>query len=115
LVDNLFSRFGPPLVLSSDRGTHFINDLVRQLSQLYGIQQSFSPAYSPWVNGSVERANGSIVSRIRAFALERPLDWDLFLQPVLFAMRSTASPAIGVSPYEMIFGTRATLPTETAV
>jgi transposase InsO family protein len=115
LVDTVISRFGAPARISSDRGSHFANGVVQELLKLFGTQQALSPAYAPWVNGHVERANGTIVSKLRAFVEQYPADWDVFLQPVLFSMRATTIDCIGVSPYEMLFGTTARMPTESAI
>lgn len=51
------SRFGVPPIWVSDNGSHFKNQVVAELCKRLKCQQQFVVAYSPWVNGSVERAN----------------------------------------------------------
>ncbi|KAG3232387.1 hypothetical protein PI124_g22527 [Phytophthora idaei] len=49
------------------------------------IEQAFSPVYSPWINGTVERLNKDIIQVLRVLLLEYDLDfheWP-FLLPVL--------------------------------
>ncbi|KAG3199075.1 hypothetical protein PC128_g5559 [Phytophthora cactorum] len=51
------SRSGIPPSWASEQGTHFKNEVVAELSRRLRTQQTFTPAYCPWVNGSVERAS----------------------------------------------------------
>eukprot|EP00644_Phytophthora_capsici_P017878 jgi/Phyca11/126394/e_gw1.62.241.1 len=55
------SRYGVPPSWVSDQGTHFKNEVVAELSRRLRTQQTFTPAYSPWVNGSIERINRDIL------------------------------------------------------
>ncbi|KAJ8571265.1 hypothetical protein ON010_g5571 [Phytophthora cinnamomi] len=50
-------RFGVPPVWVSDNGSLFKNEVVAELSKRLKSQQTFTLAYSPWINDSVERVN----------------------------------------------------------
>jgi transposase InsO family protein len=52
-------RFGHPLELVSDRGTHFLNDVIVDLTTKYLIKHRKTTPYNPKANGLTERANGS--------------------------------------------------------
>ncbi|OWZ16901.1 hypothetical protein PHMEG_0009234 [Phytophthora megakarya] len=45
----------------SDNGSHFKNEVVAELSRKLKTQQQFTLAYSPRINGSVERVNRDIL------------------------------------------------------
>ncbi|OWZ17724.1 hypothetical protein PHMEG_0008293 [Phytophthora megakarya] len=45
------SRFGAPPVRVSDKGSHFKNEVVSELSKKLKSQPHFTLAYSPWING----------------------------------------------------------------
>ena len=47
LQSNIFSRFGIPRALLSDRGTHFCNRVVEALLRKYGVIHKTSTAYHP--------------------------------------------------------------------
>jgi len=47
--------FDEPIVLQSDRGTHFMNELWQHLTKHYGIQHCLSFPYHPQSNDLVER------------------------------------------------------------
>lgn len=49
-----------PLILQSDNGTEFKNSDVKQLLDLYHIQQVFSKSYAPTTQGLVERMNQTL-------------------------------------------------------
>lgn len=49
-----FSAFGVCKVWISDRGSHFFNELMRELAKMLRVDHQFSPAYSPHTNGTVE-------------------------------------------------------------
>ncbi|POM65947.1 LOW QUALITY PROTEIN: Hypothetical protein PHPALM_18268 [Phytophthora palmivora] len=63
------SRFGIPPDWVSDNGTHFKNEVVTELSRRLRTQQTFTPAYSPWINGSIERSNRDILQVVRTMIL----------------------------------------------
>ncbi|KAE9273283.1 hypothetical protein PR003_g29951 [Phytophthora rubi] len=72
------SRFGIPPEWVSDNGTHFKNEVVAELCRRLKSKQSFTLAYSPWINGSVVRANRDILQVMRAMILEYKIsykDW----------------------------------------
>jgi transposase InsO family protein len=49
-----FCDYGPPKILQSDNGTEFVNSIIGQLSQLYGIDHQLITPYHPRANGLVE-------------------------------------------------------------
>ncbi|KAL2240259.1 UNVERIFIED_CONTAM: Retrovirus-related Pol polyprotein from transposon 17.6, partial [Sesamum indicum] len=59
---NIFSRFGMPRAIISDRGTHFCNKVVETLFKKYNITHQISTAYHPQINGQAEVSNREIKS-----------------------------------------------------
>ena len=47
LKEVIFPRFGYPLVLISDNGTHFVNDKVKTLLKHHGIEHRLATPYHP--------------------------------------------------------------------
>ena len=83
------SRFGAPRIWISDQGAHFKNDVLSQLSRRLKSRQVFSVAYSPWINGSVERVNRDLLQVLRALILEYKLshhDWAYLLPMVQLSL-----------------------------
>jgi hypothetical protein len=65
-----FSRYGIAPVWVSDRGSHFLNEVVKILAQRLHASHHFTLAYCPWANGSIEIINKHILSVIRALLSE---------------------------------------------
>nr|GFA21552.1 DNA-directed DNA polymerase [Tanacetum cinerariifolium] len=56
-LKSLFSRFGTPNAIISDRGTHFCNDQFSRVMAKYGVTHRLSIAYHPQTSGQVEVTN----------------------------------------------------------
>ena len=61
LMLNVFSRFGVPLQLLSDRGSEFESVLFNELCQWMGIDKIRTTAYRPSTNGMVERYHSCLL------------------------------------------------------
>nr|GEW24535.1 reverse transcriptase domain-containing protein [Tanacetum cinerariifolium] len=56
-LKSLFSQFGTPKAIISDRGTHFCNDQFAKVMSKYGVTHRLSTAYHPQTSGQVEVTN----------------------------------------------------------
>nr|GFA89191.1 reverse transcriptase domain-containing protein [Tanacetum cinerariifolium] len=56
-LKSLFSRFGTPKAIISDRGTHFYNDQFSRVMSKYGVTHRLSTAYHPQKSEQVEVTN----------------------------------------------------------
>ena len=54
LHKNMFTRFGTPRAIVSDKVTHFCNKLFNNILARYGVSHKVSLAYHPQTNGQVE-------------------------------------------------------------
>nr|GEV94416.1 Pro-Pol polyprotein [Tanacetum cinerariifolium] len=64
-LKSLFSRFGTPKAIISDRGTHFCNDLFSRVMAKYGVTHRLSTAYHPQISGQVEAYENSLIYKKR--------------------------------------------------
>jgi transposase InsO family protein len=66
-----FGRFGAPSQIRSDRGSHFVNELIRECLFLVGTEHCLTLAYSKEENALVERMNEEINRHLRAFTFDK--------------------------------------------
>ncbi len=86
LYEEIICRFGAPRTLQSNRGIHFVNELIQRLTKRFKIKYSLSLPYHPQSNRLVERFNKTLCKGIAKLAKEVD-QWDKFIQLVLFAYR----------------------------
>ena len=109
-MNHVFSRWGLPLSVDSDRGTHFTATVMKEVWEMLGVEAKFHIAYHPQSSGQVERANRTIVGMLKKYVSSNGRDWDVKLPLVLMALRATPHRTTGVTPFEMMTGREMTLP-----
>jgi hypothetical protein len=110
--EDIICRHGCPKELLTDRGTHFVNEMLDSLCGHYGVKHKLSTAYHPQTNGLVERFNRTLCEALAKFANENKDDWDLFISSVLFAYRTKKHATTQHEPFYLMYGRDAVLPIE---
>ncbi len=70
LYKKIICRFEILRTLQSDRGTHFVNEVIQKLTKRFKIRHSLSSLYHSQLNGLVERFNKILCKRIAKLAEE---------------------------------------------
>jgi hypothetical protein len=104
LFEEVMMRFGHPLELVSDRGTHFLNDVIVDLTTKYLIKHQKTTPYNPKANGLIERANGIVGKILNKMVSAHKTDWDRKLPSAVHAYNTTEKSTTGQSPYFLVFG-----------
>ena len=68
-------------------------------------------------DGQAERHNTSrtVQDMLPAFVSAQRDDWDLWLDPIVYAYNTSRQESTGLSPYELVFGKLPRLPLECEV
>ena len=116
VADALFQRIicqhGIPQQLQSDQGPEFVNDIIARLTDRMEICHVTTTPYNPSSNGAVEQFNKTLVHSLRKYIVdENPMNWDQFIDGVLFAYRVSKHAATQFSPFELLYGRQPRLPT----
>ncbi|XP_064407972.1 protein NYNRIN-like [Latimeria chalumnae] len=110
LAGQLFTRWGLPVTMESNRGTHFASKVMQDALQVLGVQQKLHIPYHRQSSGQVERANRQIKTVLQKFVGINSKDWDRLLPMLLMCIRVTPSGASKVTPYEAMTGRQMRLP-----
>ncbi|KAJ1105523.1 hypothetical protein NDU88_002929 [Pleurodeles waltl] len=110
LLRELIPRFGFPISLESDRGSHFNNEVIKLLCAALNIEQKLHCSYRPEASGLVEQMNGTLKSRMAKICASTNLKWPDALPLVLMSMRNTPDRKTGLSPHEILMGRAMRLP-----
>nr|GEW53797.1 reverse transcriptase domain-containing protein [Tanacetum cinerariifolium] len=101
-LKSLFSRFGTPKAIISDRGTHFCNDQFSKVMSKYGVTHRLSTAYHPQTSWQVEVTNRGLKRILERTVGENRALWSDKLEDALWAFRTVFKTPIGCTPYSQV-------------
>ena len=96
--------FPVPKIMQSDNGTEFINQVIKELLSLHGVDHRHIAAYNPRANGTAENAVGSTQRVLRKLLNGHMDDWDLFLPAVQLALNSHPNKSTKTSSASLLYG-----------
>ncbi|GJS03325.1 reverse transcriptase domain-containing protein [Tanacetum coccineum] len=111
-LKTLFSRFGAPRAIISDRGTHFCNDQFAKVMLKYGVTHRLSTAYHPQTSGQVEVSNRGLKRILERTIGENHASWSDKLDDALWAFHTAYKTPIRCTPYKLVYGKACHLPVE---
>nr|GFA78540.1 reverse transcriptase domain-containing protein [Tanacetum cinerariifolium] len=88
-LKSLFSRFGTPKAIISDRETHFCNDQFSRVMAKYGVTYCISTAYHPQTSGQVEVTNHGLKCILERMVGENHASWSDKLEDALWAFQTS--------------------------
>ena len=105
-LKQLFSIFGMPTFIHSDKGSSLLSQELRSFLHSNGIATSNTTPYNPAGNGQTERYNGVLWKSILLALKTKQLPvhcWEDVLPDVLHANRSLLCTATNSTPHERLF------------
>nr|GEY97520.1 reverse transcriptase domain-containing protein [Tanacetum cinerariifolium] len=103
-LKSLFSQFGTPKAIISNRGTHFCNDQFSRVMAKYGVTHRLSTTYHPQTSGQVEVTNRGLKCILERTVGENRASWSDKLEDALWAFRTAFKTSIGCTPYRIVYG-----------
>jgi hypothetical protein len=97
-------RFGCSLELVSDRRTHFLNEVIWNLTARYDIKHRKTTPYNPKANGLTKRVNGIVGNILTKVVSAHKTDWDEKLHSAVYAYNTSHKTTTGRSPYFLVYG-----------
>jgi hypothetical protein len=115
-IEDIKHHFGVPNRIITDLGAAFTGSVFWDFCQDNLIDVYYSSVAHPRCNGQVERANGMVLQafrdRIYDNASNYATRWFAELPHVIWGLRTQVSFATGFSPFFLVYGLEAVLPTD---
>jgi len=113
---DIIHRFRIPNVIITDNGTQFTGKKFLDFCNRHHIRVNWSVVAHPRTNSQVEHANGRILQGLKPRIYNRlkkfGKKWVEELSSVLWSLRTTPSRATKYTPFFMVCGSGAVLPTD---
>ncbi len=111
LYQNIICQFGCFTYLHTDKGTEFVNEVVEKLTEKFRVKHHRSTPYRPQANGLVERFNKSLCDSL-AKLVDESAEWDIFVEPALWAYRTSINSSTQISPFMIVYGIQPQFPAD---
>ena len=115
LENHILSRFGCPRNIITDNDATFGSKNMVELCHKYHIILGHSTAYYPQGNGLAESSNKILFNIIKNLLEDNKKLWHSKLVHALWADILTVKKSIGMSPYQLVYGTDVIFPTSLGV
>ena len=73
LYENIFTRYGLPIEIVSDRGTHFLNEMIEYLLEEFMVIHKNSAPYHSQANGQAESTNKILCTVLKKLVTTRQI------------------------------------------
>jgi hypothetical protein len=103
-VRHVFTRYGLPSRIISDRDPRFASKFTRELCCILGISQNISTAYHPRTDGQSEAKNKWVKQHLRFYVNHYQKNWTYYLPMAEFAHNTWASETTRESPFTLLMG-----------
>lgn len=103
-------RHGVPEALLTDQGRNYEAEIFKEVLDLLHVHILRTTPYHPQCDGLSERFNRTLIGMLRIFVDVEKNNWDLLLEELVFAYRTTVHSVTGQMPFEMLYGRHPKLP-----
>lgn len=103
IEEKIFLLFGVPRVLICDNGAQYRSRVFRNLLESYHVTLKYTPFYHARANPA-ERINRSLKTMLGIYASQCQRKWDVELQKIACAVRTSKHEILGLTPFFVMFG-----------
>jgi hypothetical protein len=103
-LERIYSRFGSPKGIVSDRGTVFTSGWWQTFCEYVDVERRLSVAYHPQTDGQTERMNRVLEQYLRSYCSKEQDDWE-WRHPLAQSAYNTSVHAVTrMTPAKMLLG-----------
>ncbi|GJW22211.1 putative reverse transcriptase domain-containing protein [Tanacetum coccineum] len=103
-LKEIVCMYGVPVLIISDRDSHFTSNFWRSLQKALGTNLDMSTAYRPQTDGQSERTIQTLEDMLRAYTIDFRNSWDRYFPLVEFSYNNSYHASIKAAPYEALYG-----------
>jgi hypothetical protein len=111
-LEDIMARFGFLKRIVTDNDASFKADPLIQFCDQFGISLIHSTPYYPQGNGLAESSNKGLINIIKILLEDNKKAWDSKLKFSLWDDRVTTKRSLGISPFQLVYGTEAVFPSQ---
>jgi transposase InsO family protein len=114
-LEDIMARFGCLKRIVIDNAASFKDEPLIQFCEQFGISLIHSTPYYPQGNGLAKSSNKGLIKIIKRLLEDNKKEWDSKLKFSLWADRVTTKRSLGISPFQLVYGTEAFFPSQLAL
>lgn len=88
LYEHVFTRYDLPIEIVSDRGTHFLNEVIEHVLKELMVVHKKSTPYHPQANGHAESTNKILCTVLTKIVSQTKTDWEQKLHGYIMGISS---------------------------
>jgi hypothetical protein len=104
VFDNVFTRFGLPKQIITDRDSRWTGYFWEEICKLFDIKRALTTAHHPQADGQTEIMNQVLETALRTYVNPQKDNWDSLLSSFSLSYNSTPHSTTGFSPSMLLFG-----------
>ncbi|GKE50466.1 putative reverse transcriptase domain-containing protein [Tanacetum coccineum] len=109
-LKEIVCRHGVPVLIFSDRDSHFTSRFWRSLQEALGANLDMSTTYHPQTDGQSERTIQTLEDMLRVCVIDFGSSWDRHLPLVELSYNNSYHASIKAAPYEALYGRKCRSP-----
>jgi transposase InsO family protein len=109
IAESFITTYGVMRFVKTDMGTEYLNEIFKEICQIFKIQHVHSTAYHPQAIGGLERSHRCLNEYLRSFINDNK--WDVAANFFKFCYNTTPAEH-GYTPFQLTYGRLANLPIE---
>ncbi|XP_077096991.1 gypsy retrotransposon integrase-like protein 1 isoform X2 [Siphateles boraxobius] len=112
-ISSSICRFGPAKTIFCSQSADLCEEVTKHLCDRWNIALRVVPVDQPQRNALYDCSSNLLRDAIKQMVVEKQVEWDDFLDPVLAIFRTSVNPTTKFTPHFLMFNRKASMSSET--